>query len=539
MLNAARSAEGVLYVDTDPLPSANHPLIPTVAGLTPALTLDLRKEPLDARVTFSRSTIGTYFDVDGLMKTAAINAPRFAYNPYTGVAIGLMLETATFNNCLNSEDFTAATWTKTFSGAGSSAPIITAGYAKSPTGATDATRLQMTIGALATDTCQVHATTVMAANDRYTHSIFLRTTAPGVTYQLILDFNGMNSSPLYIKNYPSLITVTSEWNRFQVRLEPGYALTTGGLTLRLKGDGGTDKHIDVLVWGAQSEQKEFATSYIKVVAAPVTRTADVARMTGTNFSSWFNPTLGTMLFQVTPMWYKYGNDRWSYNALSIDDGLATPAEVMEFGMFNVDESMLPIYNQTNGGVLVKSVGNWAESTTPVVQFQPVNVGLVYSAGSFAGGNYIYATNGALPNWDNYTESYPVPAPLVRLNISNLIDSDASVAVAFIQYWPVKLTQAQLLEVTKIVPVVYPYTFNQGLAYAQDGRVYSTEELSALFANGLMVSPRGQLVVAPNGVIAGAWNGFPRTASGALVTTADNVPLLASGFSHGFSTGFGS
>jgi hypothetical protein len=38
----------------------------------------------------------------------------------------------------------------------------------------------------------------------------------------------------------------------------------------------------------------FATSYIKTVASQVTRAADAASMTGTNFSTWYNQGEGTL-----------------------------------------------------------------------------------------------------------------------------------------------------------------------------------------------------------------------------------------------------
>lgn len=50
------------------------------------------------------------------------------------------------------------------------------------------------------------------------------------------------------------------------------------------------------VWGSQIEAGAFATSYIPTEASAVTRNADVATMTGTNFSDWYNPTEGTFAF---------------------------------------------------------------------------------------------------------------------------------------------------------------------------------------------------------------------------------------------------
>jgi hypothetical protein len=53
---------------------------------------------------------------------------------------------------------------------------------------------------------------------------------------------------------------------------------------------------EIDVYGAQSEVGAFATSYIPTEATAVTRNADVATMTGTNFSDWFNATEGTFKF---------------------------------------------------------------------------------------------------------------------------------------------------------------------------------------------------------------------------------------------------
>jgi hypothetical protein len=47
-------------------------------------------------------------------------------------------------------------------------------------------------------------------------------------------------------------------------------------------------------WGAQLEAGSSATSYIPTITAQVTRNGDQGSMTGTNFSSWYNASAGTM-----------------------------------------------------------------------------------------------------------------------------------------------------------------------------------------------------------------------------------------------------
>jgi hypothetical protein len=54
------------------------------------------------------------------------------------------------------------------------------------------------------------------------------------------------------------------------------------------------------VWGAQIETGLFGTSYIPTTVAAVTRNADVAQVTGTNFSAWYSPGAGALAARVLP-----------------------------------------------------------------------------------------------------------------------------------------------------------------------------------------------------------------------------------------------
>jgi hypothetical protein len=90
--------------------------------------------------------------------------------------------------------------------------------------------------------------------------------------------------------------------------------------IRLNNPAGTttflgDGVMGMYFWGIQTEVGAFPTSYIPTVASQVTRTADVAVMTGTNFSSWYTATEGTFFAEWT-----LGRDVTSVSIYTAEDG---------------------------------------------------------------------------------------------------------------------------------------------------------------------------------------------------------------------------
>ena len=102
------------------------------AGLNPGLVppgvtldLDFMVGALDPRITFTRASTGTYFDATGTMQTAAVNVPRWDYDPNTLALRGLLFEEQRTNALLNSATLgtqsvtvTAQTYTLSFYGTG-------------------------------------------------------------------------------------------------------------------------------------------------------------------------------------------------------------------------------------------------------------------------------------------------------------------------------------------------------------------------------------------------------------------------------------
>ena len=64
-------------------------------------------------ITFTRASTATYIDSAGVLQTAAINAPRFDYNPTTLAPLGFLVEEARTNLLLNSGTLVTQTVTVT------------------------------------------------------------------------------------------------------------------------------------------------------------------------------------------------------------------------------------------------------------------------------------------------------------------------------------------------------------------------------------------------------------------------------------------
>jgi hypothetical protein len=73
----------------------------------------------------------------------------------------------------------------------------------------------------------------------------------------------------------------------------------------------------LFIWGVQLEAGAFPTSYIPTEASQVTRNADVATITGTNFSDWWQASKGGVLVRARPGTVS-GTRPW----VQFDDGTA-------------------------------------------------------------------------------------------------------------------------------------------------------------------------------------------------------------------------
>jgi hypothetical protein len=268
------------------------------------MALDFTTGVLDSRVTFTRSTTGTFINSTGVLTTAAINAPRFDYDPITFAPLGLLIEESRTNNLVNSEDLAAAT---------NGVPINVT-ITSNATNFIDGNLVADQV--LETAATGLHAQDLsgfaFVAGTTYTYSIFLKSINgrncslffPAVVFtgrQANFDLtNGVvlaaaSGVTATIKNYGN------GWYRCSI--SEVCAVTAGARPTYILFNGATSYAGDVtkgvFVCGYQLEVGAFPTSYIPTVGSTVTRTADVAVMTGTNFSDWFNASEGAFVAKGT------------------------------------------------------------------------------------------------------------------------------------------------------------------------------------------------------------------------------------------------
>ena len=270
----------------------------------PSLAIDFTTAILDGRVTFSRAlATATTVNASGYIETVLANTPRFDYDPVILACKGLLIEETRENRIPYSNTFSNPVWQKTRASITSSAII-------SPDGITTAEKLKED-SSLGTHYLGGNSSMpVFLANQLYTYSIYLqkgeRTTVTmsrsggGITTGLTnvnLDTGTLSST-----GTAKIENAGAGWYRVSVLITVGAANTADTLYTYLNSNASYqgDNVSGVYVYGAQIEAGAFATSYIPTVAAALTRNADVATMTGTNFSDWYNATEGGAVVQVLP-----------------------------------------------------------------------------------------------------------------------------------------------------------------------------------------------------------------------------------------------
>ena len=325
-------------------------------------------------------------------------APRFDHDPVTGESLGLLIEESRTNYFTNSTP-TSTGWGE-YNGSS-----ITDNQATGPNGVINSASLvtfPATGGAI-----PIIGASSTGTSGTVTVSMYVRAVTGTVSLQV-----GTNVS------YGTTQIVGTSWTRIQ------FTTSTLGSSAGLR-SGDVNSAQNFYAWGGQIEEGLFPTSIIPTTSSAVTRAADVADITGTNFSSWYNQSEGTVFVAVDKA------NQANTVAASLDDGtgdnkieLRSSGSVVTSSRFDINENSIVSYSQQapNAGAVI------------------LRLALAYKAGSVNS-----AVNGVV-NTVNVSASIPNVSRLVFHNSTFLTDRRPG-HISRLAYYPYRLADATLQEIT--------------------------------------------------------------------------------------------
>ena len=249
-----------------------------------------QRSAVSAYTVTTTQAITNYIPV---LQTAASGVARFDNNPTTSESLGLLIEESRTNLVTYSDQFDNAAWT-------TSGSLRTANTIVAPDGTLTGDKL---IGVASAGVApSVFQSVTVSTSTVYTWSVYAK--AGEYSYLMLKaqdTVSGTNPTWFNLSNGTigtnstgNTSTITSVGNGwYRCTISRTTSSTSAFMNIQtvsadnistLTGNGFSG----MFIWGAQLEAGAFATSYIPTVASQVTRAADAASMTGTNFSSWFN-----------------------------------------------------------------------------------------------------------------------------------------------------------------------------------------------------------------------------------------------------------
>ena len=234
-----------------------------------ALSLNFLGGTLPGQVSFTRASAANYFNNAGLLTSAAINVPRFDYNPATLALNGLLIEQASTNSALWSRDLTNAAWTTLLGTA-----------AKDQTGIDGVANSASSFVATSGNATTLQTVTHVSSTDNY--AVWLKRITGTGEIDITLD-GGVTWT-----NVTAQIN-SSTWTRVSAN-ESTVVNPAIGLRIVTNGD-------KIAVDQNQLEIGQgIPTSDIITTTAAVSRSADVATVPTTAFS--YNPAASTVVSTV-------------------------------------------------------------------------------------------------------------------------------------------------------------------------------------------------------------------------------------------------
>jgi hypothetical protein len=426
------AAVGTIYISMAPNASSGRGVSFDPTGTENYYIWGAQLEQRSSVTAYTATTTRPITNYIPVLQTAASGVARFEHNPVTGESLGLEIEEQRTNLLTYSEQFDDAAWTK-------AATTVEANTVISPDGT-------LTGDKLVEDTAStqhevVYSITPAAAT--YTLSFYAKAggrnnvqvsnTLVGTQFINFDLANGqVGNSAAYtgtITNvgngwYRCTATVASAGGAFGQRI----GLITSSTAVRRESYTG-DGFSGIYLWGAQLEAGSFPTSYIPTVDSQVTRSADNASMTGTNFSSWYRADQGTFFTDYVSA---AGNSsQTAFSALGTS-GNSISLVVDNSASTGAGADITRIRIQTNGA---------DQSTTNLAN--PLSRSTAYKAA------IAYAVNDIAGSLNAGTVATDTSALLPVVDSLNIGTSSLNSTMKKLAYYPLRLTNSEIQSLTTI------------------------------------------------------------------------------------------
>ena len=404
----------------------------TASGTNGALIWGAQLEQRSTATAYTATTSQAITNYIPVLLTAASGVARFDNNPTTGESLGLLIEESRTNLQVQSQY--ASGWT-------AEGGALTANTVIAPDGTLTGA---LVVANATTSVHKGYPATVggLTTATTYTATVFMK--AAGYNYGFIRDgFTGnyviFDLSAGTVSSSSSatgaITSVGNSWYRCSAsmltsgtnfRMDTGICSTNAQTpSTSWLGNGFSG----IFIWGAQLEAGAFATSYIPTVASQVTRAADAASMTGTNFSTWYSINGGSL----------YGSYRIAFTSgtryvLSIDQNIQNYVELA--GNSTTNRALL--FNRSGNTLDVNITGTSAVSLTSLNQV----------AIAVANNDFALYLNGTSQGTDT---SATLAQTLVSLEIGRYNEGSPggylNGTIAKIAYYPIRVSNTNLQALT--------------------------------------------------------------------------------------------
>ena len=377
------------------------------------------------------TTVGEYIPT-----TSTINsAPRFDHDPTTGESLGLLVEESRINYVTQSESFSG--WSVQQLTKSTASDVV------APDGTTGNVRLFTE-----DETSNVHrlfiAPSVGGATDR-AHTIFVKVASGTRRIYLSSDNSSGTRRTLIFdlanETYDNTTDGIEDWSNITIQAHPngwyriGAVIEDDGVgstlhiwgtvpddsdTISFQGDGTSGFYL----WGAQLEEGSFPTRYIPTTTAEATRAADVASISGSNFSSWYRQDEGTVFARASsPV---------ASSIFAVDDGSAGNRIIPSF----LNTTTSPSFRVVTGG-------------SDQANFSPgsITAGAVFSqASAYKANDFATALDGGTAAVDTSgIVSTGMTSARIGANVAGVTIINGT--IRRLTYWPARLPNDTLQTIT--------------------------------------------------------------------------------------------